>query len=150
MPAESAKANPAGPVKSHPRILVVGEYRWPVYERAFCDALRRVGADVVELPTLRFFGPGDLLRRAQTKYCVGPGIAAANAALIATCALQRPDVLLALNSDAFDRWSSLVPPGGLREARDGVERADRAPGVLLHQRRGNLFQPGLQGDEVLA
>jgi hypothetical protein len=84
-----------------------------VYERAFCDALRRVGADVVELPTLRFFGPGDLLRRAQTKYCVGPGIAAANAALIATCALQRPDVLLAWRTPWL--W-----PSTLRAARQAA------------------------------
>jgi spore maturation protein CgeB len=66
-----------------------------MYERAFCDALRRAGAVVIELPISRFLGPGDLLRRAQTKYCVGPGIAAANAALVAACALHKPHVVLA-------------------------------------------------------
>ena len=92
---EPAEPNLTVPHEARPRVLVVGDYRWPMYERAFCDALRRVGAVVVELPIWRFLGPGDLLRRAQTKYCVGPGIAAANAALVAACALHKPHVVLA-------------------------------------------------------
>jgi hypothetical protein len=106
MPVRSAEASPTVPLASHARILVVGEYRWPVYERAFCDALRRVGAEVFELPILRYLGPGDLLRRAQTKYCVGPGIAAANAALVAVCALHKTDVVLAWRTPWL--WPSTI------------------------------------------
>jgi spore maturation protein CgeB len=56
------------------------------------------------------FGPGDLLRRAQSKYCAGPGVAAANAALIAACALHKPDILLAWRTPWL--W-----PTSLRAAR---------------------------------
>jgi len=88
-----------------PRILVVGDFRWTIYEPSFCEALRRVGAEPIELPVWRLFGPGELLRRAQTKYCVGPGVAAANLALISTCARHRPDVVLAWRTPWLAPWA---------------------------------------------
>jgi hypothetical protein len=81
-----------------------------MYERAFCDALRRVGAEVVEFSVSHFLGPGELLRRAQTKYCLGPGVMAANAALVASCAAHKPTVVLAWRTP----W---LRPAGLRAAR---------------------------------
>jgi spore maturation protein CgeB len=88
-----------------PRILVVGDFRWTIYERSFCDALRRIGAEPIELPVWNLFGPGDLLRRAQTKYCAGPGVAAANLALIAACIRHKPDLVLAWRTPWLAPWA---------------------------------------------
>ena len=80
---------------SAPRVLVAGDFAWEMYEPALCAALREAGAEVIELPVRRYFGPGDLLRRAQSKLVSGPGPLLANAALVASCARHRPDLVLA-------------------------------------------------------
>jgi spore maturation protein CgeB len=74
---------------------VAGDFAWEFYEPAFCWGLREAGARVEELRVGPLFGPGDLLRRAQRKLVVGPGVAVANAALLARCAAFKPDVVLA-------------------------------------------------------
>lgn len=76
------------------KVLVCGDFAFEFYEPDFCAGLRAAGAAVVELPVLRFFGPGSLLRRAQTKLVLGPGVALANAALVAACAREKPDLVL--------------------------------------------------------
>lgn len=73
------------------KILVCGDFAFEFYEPDFCWALRQAGAAVVELPVLRFFRP---LRGAQTRLVAGPGVALANAALVAACARERPDAVL--------------------------------------------------------
>lgn len=78
-----------------PSVLVVGDFAWDMYEPGFCRALRTVGATVRELRSSRWFGPWELMRRAQQKFVIGPGVAAANAAFVAVAALQRPDLVLA-------------------------------------------------------
>lgn len=83
------------PDRAAPRVLVAGDFAWEFYEPAFCWGLREAGARVEELSVGPLFGPGDLLRRAQRKLVVGPGIFAANAALLASCASFKPDVVLA-------------------------------------------------------
>lgn len=77
------------------KVLVAGDFAFAHLERDFCEGLRLAGAEVIELPVLRFFGPGSLLRRAQTKLVRGPGVALANAALVAACARHKPDLVLA-------------------------------------------------------
>ena len=76
------------------KVLVAGDFAFEFYEPDFCFGLREAGCEVIELPALRFFGPGSLLRRAQTRLVAGPGVAAANAALVAACARHKPDVVL--------------------------------------------------------
>ena len=104
-------------VPRRPRLMVVGDFRWQVYERSFCDGLRRIGAEVLEVPAWRFWGPGDLLRSAQTRFCMGPGPAAANTALLALCALHRPDVVLAWRTPWLWRTTirmlSIVPSSAI-------------------------------------
>jgi hypothetical protein len=77
------------------KVLVAGDFRFRMYEEELCWGLRQAGADVIELPVSQLFGPGSLLRRAQTKYVVGPGVALANAALVADCGRHAPDAVLA-------------------------------------------------------
>ncbi len=76
------------------KILVAGDFAHQIYEPDFCAGLRECGAVVSEFRALALFGPTDLLRRAQSKLLVGPGIALANAALIAKCLREKPDVVL--------------------------------------------------------
>lgn len=76
-------------------VLVAGDFSWPIYEPDFCAGLRQTGVVVSEFRALRYLGPGALLRRAQGKFLVGPGIAIANLALMERCRHLRPDVLLA-------------------------------------------------------
>jgi hypothetical protein len=87
---------------------VVGSFAFDFYEPAFCRALSRAGANVVELPDRRFFGPTELLRRVQTRFVRGPGVLLARAALVAACARSRPDVVLAWRAPWLDartvRW----------------------------------------------
>lgn len=92
-------------VRSTPRLLMVGDFRWPMYERAFCDALRRQGAEVVELPVWPLFGPGAVLRGFQTKFCLGPGVLAANLAFLQACARHAPDVVLAWRTPWLRPWA---------------------------------------------
>lgn len=77
------------------KVLVAGDFAWDMYEPAICRGLRAEGAEVIELHAHRFFGPGSLLRRAQSKLVFGPGVALANAAFVAQCALHKPDLVLA-------------------------------------------------------
>jgi len=78
-----------------PTVLVAGDFAHSFYEPAFCDGLRQCGAKVVELRVRPLFGPGELLQRAQTKYCIGPGVVLANAMLLAKCRQFAPDYVLA-------------------------------------------------------
>lgn len=77
------------------KVLVAGDFAFQQYEPDFCEGLRSAGAQVIELPVQRYFGPGGLLQRAQQKLVWGPGVAAANAALLAACAREKPDLVLA-------------------------------------------------------
>jgi spore maturation protein CgeB len=80
------------------KVLVAGDFAHAIYEPELCWGLREAGADVVELPVLHLFGPGELLRRAQTRLVAGPGVALANAALVAACARHAPDAVLAFRA----------------------------------------------------
>lgn len=95
---------------SGPRVLVAGDFLYEMYEPAFCAGLRAAGAEVHELHARRLLGPGELLRRAQGKLQLGPGIAAANLALAAACARAKPDVVLLWRAP----WAR---PWGLKLAR---------------------------------
>ena len=83
------------PEKVGARVLVAGDFAWEFYESAFCWGLREAGARVDELHVNPLFGPTELLRRAQQKLVLGPGVLAANAALLARCSSFKPDVVLA-------------------------------------------------------
>lgn len=87
------------------KVLVCGDFAFEFYEPDFCWALRQAGADVIELPVARFFGPGRLLRRAQTKLVFGPGVVAANGALVAACARHKPDLVLLWRTPWIDPLS---------------------------------------------
>ena len=89
------------------KLLVCGDFAFDFYEPAFCRALRAAGAEVIELPVLRWFAP---LRAAQTRLLLGPGPALANAALVLACARERPDAVLLWRTP----W---VKPLALRLAR---------------------------------
>lgn len=77
-----------------PKVLVAGDFQHDIYEPAFCRGLRAAGAEVTELHATRWLGPTDWMFRAQSRWVIGPGIAALRAALIARCARERPDVVL--------------------------------------------------------
>ena len=97
------------------KVLVAGDFAHAIYEPDFCDGLRANGARVAEFHALRFFGPGSLLRRAQDKSLLGPGPLLANAALLAACRRERPDLLLA--------WrASWLHPLTIRAARGAGAR----------------------------
>ena len=91
-------------------MVVAGDFAWDLYEPALCRALRASGAEVFEVRATDFFGPGDLLRRAQSRLVLGPGPLLASAAFVAACARHRPDLALAWRAP----WLS---PGALRLAR---------------------------------
>ena len=77
------------------RVLVAGDFQHDIYEPAFCRGLRASGAVVHELHAKRWLGPTDFLFRAQSRLAAGPGVLALRAALVARCARERPDVVLA-------------------------------------------------------
>lgn len=92
------------------KLLVVGDFAHRIYEPELCDALREIGVEVIEVPVLHYFGPGSLLQRAQTRLVAGPGVALANAALVAACRAHRPDAVFAWRTP----W---LGPLGIRAAR---------------------------------
>jgi spore maturation protein CgeB len=75
--------------------LIAGDFAWPIYESAFSAALRAQRVEVIHLRVRRLFGPGNVLRRAQSKLVFGPGVILARAAFVAACARYKPDVALA-------------------------------------------------------
>jgi hypothetical protein len=87
------------------RLLVVGDFRWSFYEPEFACALARAGAAVRELRAEPLFGPGQVLAHAQRKLVLGPGVWAANAAVLASLR-ARPQVVLAWRTPWL--WPSTV------------------------------------------
>ena len=77
------------------KVLVTGYFDLDFYEPAFCRGLREAGADVIEVPVRKVFGPVDLIRRAQEKYVRGPAILRANSLLVESARRTYPDVVLA-------------------------------------------------------
>jgi spore maturation protein CgeB len=88
--------------RERPRVLVAGAYAFAMYEPAFVEGLERAGAVVERFVDRAWFGPGDLLRRAQSRWVFGPGIHLARAALLARVASERPDVLLGWRTPWLD------------------------------------------------
>ena len=97
------------------RILVAGDFRDAIYEPAFCDALRRGGAEVETLRVGDLFGRWGPWVRAQRKYVVGPGIRHANRVFVESCAVTRPDVVLGWRTP----W---ILPGTITRAREAGAR----------------------------
>lgn len=85
-------------------ILVTGLFRWPMYERQFCDALRRNGVRVTEVPVDPLLGPTGLFRRAQEHFARGPGAFAANALLAWRVVRHRPDAVFAWRAPWLRPW----------------------------------------------
>jgi hypothetical protein len=102
------------------RVVVAGDFRWDFYEPEFCRALARAGAAVREIRVDALLGPGELLRRAQHKLLVGPGVLAANASVLASLGL-RPHVILAWRTPWL--WPATI---------DAVHRFGRCAVVLYN------------------
>ncbi len=88
--------------EERPSVLVAGAYAFDFYEPAFCRGLERAGAKVHRLVDHRFFGPGSLMRRLQSRFVAGPGVLAVRLALLARVAITRPDVVLAWRTPWLD------------------------------------------------
>ena len=83
----------AGAVGEGVRILIVGSWRWPIYEEAFARGLRGSGVEVVGFSTMPFFA-----HRFGRLQCALPlpslSLLRLNRAIVAEAEEQRPDWVL--------------------------------------------------------
>jgi spore maturation protein CgeB len=75
------------------KILIVGNWYWPQYEKAFACALRDNGVEIIGLSTKRFFS--GFFGRVQQKFPIpGSAMLGLNRAVIVEAKKHRPDFIL--------------------------------------------------------
>ncbi len=75
------------------KILIVGDWTHPMYEKAFADALISLGHDVIKCSYYNYFK--SLLGKFETKYCVvGPMTSQFNRHFVSAVEFHKPNVVL--------------------------------------------------------
>lgn len=78
-------------------VLMVGNFMFEMYERAFADAFRELGHDVDEFRQGRYFMTGcgliKLYKKFQEKYHIGPCVAQMNRDLVRKCQTKKYDMV---------------------------------------------------------
>jgi hypothetical protein len=97
------------------KILIVGDWSHPMYEKAFKDALMSLGHEVIQCSYYNYFKSP--LGKFETKYCfAGPMTYLFNRYFISTVALHKPHIVL------IWRGTNILPLALKKLRRLGVEK----------------------------